>query len=95
MKIKYSNQIKEQLSKVEIKALIQLGYSIIPFENLHIFKFQKTPEGKSTITHFIPNIDFESNITVDSFSEVSERIIMYKYSETLYLFLENESPIKI
>ncbi len=92
MKIKYSNRIKELLSPSTIQEIIQLSFSVIPYQPLHIFSFEVFESNEICITHQIPIANIEKKLFLPQRKTPTEKIILLRTKDVIYIFTESEYP---
>lgn len=90
MKIKYTDKIKKQISKSLLQEIIQLSFSIIPYQSLHIFSFEHIKMNEICITHIAPLANIEKKIYLNQCEIPIENIILLRNNDTIYLFTESE-----
>lgn len=90
MKIKYTNKIKNQISNLLLQEIVQLSFSIVPYQSIHIFSFEYIKSDKICITHSVPLSNIEKKIYLTRCEIPSENIILLRNNDTIYLFAESE-----
>lgn len=90
MKIKYSNKIKEQISITLLQEIVQLSFSVIPYQSVHIFTFEDFHSGEICVTHKVPIINTEKKIYLAQQEIPKENIILLRSNEVIYVFTESE-----
>lgn len=90
MKIKYSNKIKELLPTSTLQEIIQLSFSVIPYQSLHIFSFEDFKSGEICITHTMPIANIEKKIVLPQRKIPKENIVLLRTKDVIYIFTENE-----
>ena len=93
MKIRYSNEVKRNLSLETIQELFLLSYSIVPRPTKHIFTFDKNSKDNICITHFIPETNFYSHIyfkpaTIHTIPK--EPVIILYFNDCSYIVMNSE-----
>lgn len=91
MKIKYSNKIKELLSTSTLQEIIQLSFSVIPYQSLHIFSFEDLKCGEICITHQMPIANIEKKLFLPQRKIPKEKIVLLRTNKVIYIFTENEN----
>lgn len=61
MKVRYSNKIKECIPWDILQECVQLTFSVVPTEGIHIFQFEQD-KGEFRIRHHVLQICFEREI---------------------------------
>lgn len=91
MKVKYSDKIKVAVSWEIIQEYIQLTYSVVPTEGIHIFQF-KTDKSKLQIRHNVPRIDYEREIVHQTkiILDAIVDIAIYKNKKCIYILTLDE-----
>ncbi len=90
MKIKYSNKIKQMLSDETIKEIVQLSYSVVPYQKKQIFSFFQYSPTQTCILHHIPNTAQVNKIIINRLLIIDEDIILFRKKDIIYLFAKSE-----
>lgn len=90
MIIKYSNKVKQKLSSEEIYEVIQLSYSIVPYQKRQIFSFSQCSPTQTCILHRIPSTNQMNRIILERKIVVDEDVFLFRSHDTIYLFMESE-----
>ena len=90
MKIKYSNKVKKLLTPDDIKEIVQLSYSFIPYQKKQVYSFFQYSPSQTCILHRASNSNYENRILINRALIVDEDIILFRLKNIIYLFTESE-----
>lgn len=82
MKIKYSNKLKSHISTVFIKELVQLTFSIVPYQQVHIFNFEDIKENKLCISHSTPRVTEVQKLYLSFRKHPNEPVVLVRKANT-------------
>ncbi len=91
MKIKYSDAIKKEIPWELLQECIQLVFSIVPIQSVHIFKLEV--EGSTVnLDHIIPEVSYKGRIkhscTFDV--DIQTEIVVIKRRNCIYCITMKE-----
>lgn len=91
MRVRYSNRIKEIVPWEILQECVQLTYSVIPTEGIHIFQFEQDARG-FRIRHNALQIRFEREIVHQRgiSSNTIDDVAIYRNRECIYVLTLDE-----
>lgn len=86
MRVRYSDRVKRDVTWEIIQECIQLTYSIVPTEGIHIFQL-KIEKSELRIRHIVPQINYEREIAHQTKTILDDivDIAIYKNREYIYI----------